>query len=79
LLDASAAFGLTIPQSLFDRGRPGHIVQANALHGQIRASKRLPWVELDPTRVHHPEFMPEPVERNARWRVVVRHLLEIDE
>ncbi len=30
------------------------------------------WVELDPHLTRHKEFAPDPVERNRKWRVVVR-------
>jgi predicted transcriptional regulator of viral defense system len=53
--------------------------QANVLHHYLQHSKPLPWVELEPRRGRHADFRSEPVERNSRWHVIVRHLPEVDE
>jgi hypothetical protein len=52
--------------------------QAEALQKQLLRSHPLPWVELEPGRNSDPDLSPAPVERNARWHVIVRHLPEID-
>ena len=38
----------------------------------------LPWVELEPARTTHKDFMSEPIERDERWHVIVRRVPEID-
>jgi len=44
---------------------------------QLRGS--LPWTELDPREGRDPDFTPDPLERDARWRVIVRRVPELDE
>jgi predicted transcriptional regulator of viral defense system len=53
--------------------------QAKALHDHLAHFKTLPWVELEPKRGSDAKFSSPPLERNARWHVVVRHLPEVDE
>ena len=36
------------------------------------------WVELDPTEARDALFAPSPVERDPKWRVVVRRVPEVD-
>ena len=50
---------------------------ASVLHDHLQHAQPLPWVELEPNR--RGGKVKEPVERNARWHVVVRRLPEIDE
>ena len=38
-----------------------------------------PWTELDRKEVLNPDFMPEPIHRDQRWRVIVRRMPEVDE
>lgn len=38
-----------------------------------------PWTELDRQAARDPDFAPEPRERDARWRVVVRRVPETDQ
>lgn len=52
---------------------------AEPMCAALNARGRVAWTELDPRESRDPEFAPEPVERNARWRVVVRRPPEIDE
>lgn len=47
---------------------------ADALHGALGSEPR--WAELDPAESG--EFASDPVERNNRWRLVVRRILEVD-
>ena len=54
-----------------------------ALTGPLRKALqerpgRLPWVELDRREARDPDFTPQPLERNARWKVVVRRMPEPD-
>jgi AbiEi antitoxin C-terminal domain len=53
--------------------------QAESLQPHLLQSKPLPWVELEPSRNRDPDLTDAPIERNARWHVIVRHLPEIDE
>ena len=39
----------------------------------------VPWIELDPRETKYPQFALDPVERNAKWHVIVRHIPEADE
>jgi hypothetical protein len=50
---------------------------AAVLHNLLQKSKPLPWVELEPQR-RGPKS-PLPLERNARWNVIVRRRPELDE
>jgi hypothetical protein len=45
----------------------------------VRGKGSLEWVELDPTENGKHDFAPEPVERDDRWRVIVRRVPESDE
>jgi predicted transcriptional regulator of viral defense system len=54
-----------------------HRGAAEGLHAYLRRSKPLPWVELDPGRAAAKSA--EPVERNARWNVLVRRRPELDQ
>lgn len=47
---------------------------AAVLHRHLQQARPLPWVELEPAR-----HSGKPVERNARWNVIVHRLPEIDE
>jgi hypothetical protein len=53
--------------------------QGNVLHDRLQQAKPLPWVELEPGRNRHAELSSGPIERNARWHVIVRHRPEIDD
>ena len=55
--------------------RAGHTRTAEAL---LRGLTPTLWVELDPLAAADPEFSPEPVDRDPRWRVIVRRLPEAD-
>ena len=56
--------------------RLGHRRLSEPLHAlQAPAAS---WIELDPMEASDPVFAPEPVERDDRWRVVVRRFPEID-
>jgi predicted transcriptional regulator of viral defense system len=60
---------------LLDHVKQGHA--AEGLHAYLQKQKPLPWVELDPG---HARAKPgEPVERNARWNVLVRRVPELDQ
>ena len=59
----------------------GHAAAAEPLHCRLFVQSAVPWVKLDPAR-RKDRIMStegEPAERNARWRVVVQDLPDIDE
>jgi predicted transcriptional regulator of viral defense system len=58
--------------------RLGHHAPAYAL-GPIFAAAKPAWVELDPADASNPDFAPDVLERDGRWRVVVRRQLEADQ
>ena len=39
----------------------------------------LPWTELDRKEARDPDFAPEPLKYDSRWRVIVRRVPELDE
>ena len=45
----------------------------------LQARGSLPWTELDQQEVRDPDFEPEPLQRDPRWRVIVRRVPEPDE
>ena len=49
------------------------------MHQVLMSRGKLPWTELDRGEARDPHFASEPVERDRRWRVVVRRLPEVDE
>ena len=58
--------------------RVGQHAPAYAL-APIMAVAKATWVELDPTDVSLPDFAPPVLERDPRWKVVVRRAPEPDE
>ena len=58
--------------------RIGQHAPAYALAPVMAASKPT-WVELDPTDIRLPDFAPPVLERDRRWKVVVRREPEPDE
>ena len=49
------------------------------MHEMLSSRGKPPWTELDRAEARDPLFAPDPVERDQRWRVVVRRLPEIDQ
>ncbi|MDE0521945.1 MAG: hypothetical protein OXH79_08320 [Boseongicola sp.] len=49
------------------------------MHEMLMSRGKLPWTELDRGEARDPVFATDPVERDRRWRVVVRRLPEVDE
>jgi predicted transcriptional regulator of viral defense system len=60
-------------------GRLGHEERTEPMHAALKARGSLTWTELDRKESRDPDFAPEPVERNDRWRVIVRRFPEVDE
>nr|WIE94397.1 type IV toxin-antitoxin system AbiEi family antitoxin [Mesorhizobium sp. WSM4875] len=59
--------------------RLGHGGRAEQMLAALNERNPLVWTELDRREASDPDFAPEPIERNARWRVIVRRAPEIDE
>ncbi|MCY4362405.1 MAG: hypothetical protein OXE42_09520 [Gammaproteobacteria bacterium] len=59
--------------------RLGHEGGTGSLFNTLSGSGAFPWVELDSKETRHPEFTLPPLERDERWRVIVRRPPEIDE
>ena len=49
------------------------------MHDMLLSRGKPPWTELDRAEARDPLFAPDPVERDERWRVVVRRYPEVDE
>ncbi len=49
------------------------------MHEMLMSRGKLPWTELDRREARDPLFASDPVEKDQRWRVVVRRLPEVDE
>lgn len=78
LAKLTPAFERTVVQRLgYLLDHAGHSKCAAALHGALRKSRPLPWVELEPGR--RGAKSTKPLERNARWNLLVRRRPEIDE
>ena len=73
----SASFERPVVQRLGHLlARLGHGDRAEPMLKKLFAGRSLAWVELDRGEA---DLEPEPVERDERWRVVVRRAPEIDE
>lgn len=76
----ASAFARSVGQRL------GHLLDAlgyenktEELHRAIMRGPILPWVEIEPAQAADADLAPEPIQRDARWHVVVRRALEPDE
>ena len=49
------------------------------MHDMLFSSWKPNWIELDRSEAKDPLFAPNPIERDSRWRVVVRRRPEVDE
>ncbi|MBF9052449.1 hypothetical protein GTA62_20710 [Roseobacter sp. HKCCD9010] len=49
------------------------------MHDLLMSSNRPSWTELDRKEARDPMFAPDPIERDQRWRVIVRRHPEVDE
>ena len=57
----------------------GHRDRTESLFNTLSHRSPVPWVELDRKENRHPQFTLPLLERNERWRVIVRRLPEVDE
>jgi predicted transcriptional regulator of viral defense system len=80
LANLSAAFERTIAQRLgYLLDKLGFSEQTGALHETLSRRRILPWTELEPTHAKSHAVNREPIERDARWHVIVNRNPEIDE
>lgn len=59
--------------------RLGHEALTGPMLSVLQARGPNSWTELDRREAWDPDFAPEPRERDARWRVIVRRAPEVDE
>ena len=59
--------------------RLGHDQVSNSMYSSLVATGTPRWTELDRTEASDPDFAPELLERNKRWKVTVRRHPEVDE
>lgn len=59
--------------------RLGHGQVAELMHASVQAKGAPRWTELDRKEASDPDFAPEPLQRDERWRVIVRRIPEVDE
>ena len=55
-----------------------HDTLAEPMLAALQSRRPLPWVELNRQEIRDPEFVPEPRQRDLRWRVIVRRMPEVD-
>jgi hypothetical protein len=80
LAKLAPAFERTVVQRLgYLLDHLGHTECAAALHAYLQRFKPLSWAELEPGRARGEALFTKPVDRIARWNVIVRHRPEIDE
>ncbi|MBF0562425.1 MAG: hypothetical protein HQL37_10480 [Alphaproteobacteria bacterium] len=60
-------------------GKAGLADHADKVHAALTGGRAAQWVELDPALAGDPDLAPAVVERDTRWRVIVRHMPERDE
>lgn len=74
LVGLSSAFELSVIQRLgYLLDWLGFNKTAEPLHASISGNSSLSWAELEPWRGRlDPDFVCEPIEKNQRWKIVVR-------
>ncbi len=82
--DQLAALSVTIERPVVQRlghllDRLGHVALTGPMLSALQKRGMASWTELDRQEARDPDFAPEPQERDARWRVVVRRAPEVDE
>lgn len=82
--DQLAALSVTVERPVVQRlghllDRLGHEALTGPMLTALQERGTAPWTELDRQEARDPDFAPEPQERDARWRVVVRRVPEVDE
>jgi predicted transcriptional regulator of viral defense system len=80
LASLSAAYERSVIQRLgYLLDRFDHSERAESLHAALPKVSQLDWIELERSQAVDVDMLPEPTERNERWRVVVRRPPERDE
>ena len=80
LASLSVSFERAVVQRLgYMLDRLGHEDRDGPMFQILSRGAPLSWVEIDPTEAKDPDFAPDPIERNKRWRVIVRRVIEVDE
>lgn len=82
--DKLAALSETYERSVVQRlgfllGDSRHTLKADELNRRLFQRAPVPWVELEPALTRHPDFMPDVIERSARWHVICRQMPEADD
>ena len=82
--DQLAALSVTVERPVVQRlghllDRLGHKALTGPMLSALQKRGMASWTELDRQEARDPDFAPEPQERDARWRVVVRRAPEVDE
>jgi predicted transcriptional regulator of viral defense system len=82
--DQLAALSVTVERPVVQRlghllDRLGHEALTGPMLSALQKRGTASWTELDRQEARDPDFAPEPQERDARWRVVVRRVPEVDE
>jgi hypothetical protein len=49
------------------------------MHRRFLKEAQRPWTELEPAIVGDPDLTPPPIQKNARWNIVIRRIPEGDE
>lgn len=57
----------------------GHGAKAEAMHHVLLARGQSNWTELDRAEARDPDFAFDLIDRNPRWRVIIRRNPEVDE
>lgn len=79
LVTLSSEFARSVKQRLgYILDRLGHQDKTNSLFESLSQGSVLPWIELEPAQAAHPDFTPDPIERDDRWHVIVRRLPDPD-
>ena len=55
----------------------GHMDRTSPLYTAL-STQRIGWIELDPAEANDPDFTLAPVERDEKWRVVIRRIPDIE-
>ena len=82
--DQLAVLSVTVERPVVQRlghllDRLGHEALTGPMLGALHKRGMASWTELDRQEARDPDFAPEPQERDARWRVVVRRAPGVDE
>ncbi|WP_157016665.1 type IV toxin-antitoxin system AbiEi family antitoxin domain-containing protein [Mesorhizobium xinjiangense] len=82
--DQLAALSVTVERPAVQRlghllDRLGHEALTGPMFDALQVRGTVSWAELDRQEARDPDFAPEPRERDARWRIVVRRVPEVDE